>query len=40
MVSDIKSIVDILYRIKSAMYATGEDANHGIPPEAGGLVPI
>ena len=28
MVSDIKSIVDILYRIKSAMYATGEDANH------------
>ena len=28
MVSDIKSIDDVLYRIKSAMYATGEDANH------------
>lgn len=28
MVSDIKSIDDILYRIKSAMYATNEDANY------------
>ena len=28
MVSDIKSIDDILYRIKSAMYATNEDANN------------
>lgn len=28
MVSDIKSIDDILYRIKSAMYATNEDVNY------------
>ncbi|MBO6139397.1 MAG: hypothetical protein J6P08_05195 [Agathobacter sp.] len=28
MVSDIKSMDDILYRIKSAMYATNEDANY------------
>ena len=28
MVSDIKSIDDILYRIKSVMYATNEDANY------------
>ena len=26
--SNIKSIDDILYRIKSAMYATNEDANY------------
>ena len=28
MVSDIKSMDDILYRIKSVMYATYEDANY------------
>ena len=28
MVSDIKSMDDILYRIKSVMYATNEDANY------------